>query len=90
MVDYGAGGVAFNFTFQSGYIPTADAVSSTNSSASLHSDLVIFQLVTDIPAQLLLSLYIPIWLYSNEYVKKVSEQDENFTFQSGYIPILPL
>ena len=43
MVDYGAGGVAFNFTFQSGYIPTADAVSSTNSSASLHSNLVIFQ-----------------------------------------------
>ena len=35
----------------------------------------------------LMSLYIPIWLYSNEEIELLKSLMTNFTFQSGYIQI---
>ena len=34
------------------------------------------------------ALYIPIWLYSNGLISAISRTPFDFTFQSGYIPIM--
>ena len=57
------------------------------STASLHSNLVIFKYGLTLSAQLEKNLYIPIWLYSNRNCHIKSFKLFAFTFQSGYIQI---
>ena len=57
--------------------------------SSLHSNLVIFQSslrLFILPSEF--CLYIPIWLYSNGLISAISRTPFDFTFQSGYIPIM--
>ena len=58
------------------------------STASLHSNLVIFKYGLTLSAQLEKNLYIPIWLYSNRNCHIKSFKLFAFTFQSGYIQII--
>ena len=58
-----------NFTFQSGHIPIGKTIAKVQGSIPLHSNLVIFQLKvppTKPPTSL---LYIPIWSYSNNWLR---------------------
>ena len=55
----------YNFTFQSGYIPTSTCDRVIPHMPSLHSNLVIFQLTIRCRIACFVVLYIPIWLYSN-------------------------
>ena len=79
--------VAFNFTFQSGYIQIMSGLILKTSYKTLHSNLVIFKFLIFIINSLANILYIPIWLYSNFAGLCRREQTYNFTFQSGYIQI---
>ena len=53
------------FTFQSGYIQINIPCSIFPFPYSLHSNLVIFKLITITTIFSIVLLYIPIWLYSN-------------------------
>ena len=53
------------FTFQSGYVQMSLINRKCWAVASLHSNLVMFKLLSSQDAQYLLYLYIPIWLCSN-------------------------
>ena len=75
------------FTFQSGYIPIRCGRRHTLGQFSLHSNLVIFQLLPcrlRVPRHL---LYIPIWSYSNTHPIMCVGMLRIFTFQSGHIPM---
>ena len=53
------------FTFQSGYIQIRSPIIWTIILLTLHSNLVIFKLMSSEKVWLYDNLYIPIWLYSN-------------------------
>ena len=55
------------FTFQSGYIQIWDKIGNNMGSPTLHSNLVIFKLPLDRIKDAVMILYIPIWLYSNDF-----------------------
>ena len=55
---------------------------------SLHSNLVIFKSKKPKSNFQLSKLYIPIWLYSNDFIPFDGDIIFDFTFQSGYIQIL--
>ena len=55
---------------------------------ALHSILVIFQFFHISLSQIHSPLYIPFWLYSNKTYDLSDPTPINFTFHSGYIPIV--
>ena len=76
----------YHMKLQSGYILIKKIFVAFLLTISLHSNLVIFQRNNDKMILHILVLYIPIWLYSNEFSDTSSEAAKDFTFQSGYIP----
>ena len=75
-----------SFTFQSGYIQIKSSSVNRSSACAFTFQSGYIQIVILLVLSVIrVSLYIPIWLYSNQNSKFSFNTVKVFTFQSGYI-----